>query len=85
MTSALCSEGHINVQQQIYHGSNVHFQWRSEGWAWPGTYPAKVHPTHVTQDRTKHAQALVLLAQWLNIQQVPGQYTNDLATPLFTS
>ena len=39
-------------------------QWCSEGRAWPGTSPAKVCPAHV----------LVLLAQWLSIQQVPGQY-----------
>ena len=42
-------------------------QWRGEGRAWPGTCPAKVRPAHV-------CTALVLLAQCLSIQQVPGQY-----------
>ena len=42
-------------------------QWHSEGWAWP----ACVCPKFVL---LMCAQALVLLVQWLSLQQVPGPY-----------
>ena len=44
-------------------------QWRSESRAWPGTCPAKVCPVYVCT-----SASVKLLAQWLSVQQVPGQY-----------
>ena len=45
----------------------IHVQWRSEGRAWL----ARARPKFVL---LMCAQALVLLAQSLSVQQVPGQY-----------
>ena len=42
-------------------------QWHSKGWAWL----ARVCPKFVP---LMCAQALVLLVQWLSLQQVPGPY-----------
>ena len=49
-------------------------QWRSEGRAWPGTCPANVRRVVPLVARDVWVRALVLLAQWLSVQQVPGQY-----------
>ena len=49
-------------------------QWSCEGQGLVGHVPGQKHhvcPAHVMRSRRKHAQALVLLAQWL---KVPGQY-----------
>jgi len=35
-------------------GGLRHKQWRGEGWARPGTCPAKVRPAHITWSCAKH-------------------------------